>query len=135
MLNNYKKSWEDLELRINMAEVNKESLTVDMIKTIVGEIAETVIEKLSMKTNMQSAIAQTNKLSTEDKNLDSNNYYTEDIDPWSKLNSMFEEIEEEESKEENSSISISEQKEEIKEDIVDEKTAMYDRIAQMYGGM
>ena len=57
-----------------------------------------------MKTNMQSAIAQTNKLSTEDKNLDSNNYYTEDIDPWSKLNSMFEEIEEEESKEENSSI-------------------------------
>ena len=118
-----------------MAEVNKESLTVDMIKTIVGEIAETVIEKLSMKTNMQSAIAQTNKISTEDKNLDSNNYYKEDIDHWSKLNSMFEEIEEEESKEENSSISISEQKEEIKEDIVDEKTAMYDRIAQMYGGM
>ena len=34
MLNNYKKSWEDLELRINMAEVNKESLTVDMIKKI-----------------------------------------------------------------------------------------------------
>ena len=67
--------------------------------------------------------------------LRTNNYYTEDIDPWSKLNSMFEEIEEEESKEENSSISISEQKEEIKEDIVDEKTAMYDRIAQMYGGM
>lgn len=135
----YKKSWEDIEVKINLAEVNQESLTMDVIKTIVGEIVETFAEKLSIQGNL----VQSNTKQIKSENIDSADPYAEDFDPWSRLNAMFEEVEREDSKEESEkeNTTIIDEKEEVTEEkvteevIEPEKVNVYDKIAQMYGGI